>query len=84
MRIVILSIVFMFGITPYAQTTKKEKLAKGMKGWEIYRSINGKDTTVFFYWGFQNMKYEYITDIGSVMTSSRSELKNFAEKLIEF
>jgi hypothetical protein len=84
MRIVILTIAFMLGITSYAQTTKKEKLAKGIKGWEIYRTISGKDTTVYFRWGFQNMKYQYITDIGSIMTSYKSELKNFAEKLIEY
>jgi hypothetical protein len=84
MRVIILTAVFMFGLTSYAQTTKKEKLAKGMKGWEIYRSITNKDTTVYFYWGFQNMKYQYITDIGSVMTSYKNELKRFAEKLIEY
>jgi hypothetical protein len=84
MRVVILIIAFILGITSYAQTTKTEKLAKGTKGWEIKREIKGKDTTVYFYWGFQNMKYQYITDIGSVYVSSKAELKAFAEKLIEY
>jgi hypothetical protein len=84
MRVVILTIAFMLGITSYAQTTKTEKLAKGMKGWEIIRETSGKDTTVYFYWGFQNMKYQYIIDRGSVSAFYKTELKTFAEKLIEY
>ena len=61
--------------------TKTENLAKGMKGWEIKREISGKDTTVYFYWGFQNMKYQYIIDRGSVYASSKTELKTFAFRL---
>jgi hypothetical protein len=42
---------------------------------------NGKDTTIYFYYGYQNKKYTHITDIGSVFLVSREEVELFANAL---
>ena len=34
----------------------------------------------YFYYGYQNQKYQHITDIGSVFLSKKSDLKLFADK----
>jgi hypothetical protein len=68
----------------YSQTVEKKTLFKSKLGYEIVNSIREKDTMTYFYYGFQNQKYQHITDIGSVFLSKKSDLKLFADKLIEF
>jgi hypothetical protein len=68
----------------YSQTVEKKTLFKSKLGYEIVNSIREKDTMTYFYYGYQNQKYQHITDIGSVFLSKKSDLKLFADKLIEF
>ena len=68
----------------YSQTGEKKTLFKSKLGYEIVNSIREKDTMTYFYYGYQNQKYQHITDIGSVFLSKKSDLKLFADKLIEF
>ena len=84
--ICVLLAVCLLSMSAYTQQTVKETLAKGrVVSWSIKRLIeNDKDTIVYFYWGYQNKKYTQIRDIGSVFFYEKSELKLFAEKLIEY
>lgn len=68
----------------YSQTVERKVLFKSKLGYEIFSSIREKDTTTYFAFSYQNLKYKTITDIGSVFLSRKSELKLFADKLIEF
>lgn len=68
----------------YSQTVEKKTLFKSKLGYEIVNSIKEKDTMTYFYYGYQNQKYQHISDIGSVFLSKKSDLKLFADKLIEF
>jgi len=55
------------------------------RGWKIEQVVkNDIDTTTYFYMGFQNIAYTYITDLGSVFYSAESDLVLFCDKLIEY
>ena len=69
----------------YAQKEVRSTLKTSSLGWKIEQVIqNDSDTMVYFYMGFQNMNYQYITDIWSLYFVSQSELNEFATKLAQF
>jgi hypothetical protein len=76
-------ILLLFSMNVQGQTRKNEILAQGLNPkWDISRTItNGVDTSMYFYMGFQNKKYQHITDIGSVIFTTKSYLAAFMEKL---
>jgi hypothetical protein len=76
-------ILLLFTMNVQGQTRKNEILAQGLNPkWDISRTItNGVDTTMYFYMGYQNKKYQHITDIGSVLFTTKSYLVAFMEKL---
>ena len=77
-------VILLIGSVCYSQTVEKKTLFKSKLGYEIVNSIREKDTMTYFYYGYQNQKYQHITDIGSIFLSKKSDLKLFADKLIEF
>ena len=83
MKKILFSLLFTGSIC-YSQTVEKNTIFKIKLGYEIVNSIREKDTMTYFYYGYQNQKYQHITDIGSVFLSKKSDLKLFADKLIEF
>jgi hypothetical protein len=46
-----------------------------------YVAEPGSDTTYYVWCGFQNLEYSAITDIGSVMVASQTELEEFITNL---
>jgi|688.fasta_scaffold23369_2 hypothetical protein len=88
--ILVLSVILSFN--SFSQKEVSSKLAKSSfetsglgNGWEIIQKIkNDKDTTIFFYMSYQNMKYSHITDIGSVFYTRKADLLKFAQVLLEF
>lgn len=53
--------------------------------WEIKKHItNGKDTSVYFAFIYQNTKYQYVVDQSVTIIQSRKELQNFCNKIIDF
>lgn len=53
--------------------------------WEIKKHItNGKDTSVYFAFIYQNTKYQYVVDQSVTLIQSRKELQNFCNKIIDF
>jgi len=87
MKNLILSLSFMttsfIGFTQSSTQTKT--IAKGtVVDWEISQRIyNNVDTMTFFYYGFKNMKYQYLNDYSSIMFSTKADLDTFAVKLTE-
>jgi len=68
----------------FAQKEVTKVLLKGSV-FEVSQKIKDDvDTFTYFFWGYQNAKYQHITDIGSVFIVKKDELKLFAEKLIEY
>ena len=69
----------------FAQKEVRKTISSSPLGWEINQVIRDDiDTTVYFYMGFQNMKYQYITDIWSLYFVSKGQMTEFATKLNEF
>lgn len=73
----------MFNSVVYSQSRLNVVLVQGKNPtWEITRTITNKtDTLVYFYMSYQNQKYQYVTDIGSVLLTRKSELAAFMEML---
>ena len=82
MKKIIISVAIFIASNSFAQMTETKKLASGAAGWKISMEIkNGTDTSVYFFYGYQNKAYDYITDIGSVFFTEEKELIDFANAL---
>lgn len=82
MKKIIISVAILIASNSFAQMTETKKLASGAAGWKISMEIkNGTDTSVYFFYGYQNKAYDYITDIGSVFFTEEKELIDFANSL---
>ena len=82
MKKIIISVAILIASNSFAQMTETKKLASGTAGWKISMEIkNGTDTTIYFFYGYQNKAYDYITDIGSVFFTEEKELIDFANAL---
>jgi hypothetical protein len=83
MKNLFLVILLFITVSVEAQSEKHEVIVQGLSPkWEISRRItNGVDTVIYFYMGYQNMKYTHITDIGSVVFTRKSDFAAFTEKL---
>jgi len=82
MKRTMIIVALLFGMNSYGQQTQRRNLYKGT--FDISEKIYKEDTTTFFYFGFQNAKYQHITDIGGIGTSSKEQMKEFAEVLKEY
>lgn len=85
MKKLILSLSLAFSFNAFNQTNETTKLVTGkVDKWYIEQSIsNSKDTTTYFYWGFKNMDYNYITDIASILFIKKTDLDTLALRLKE-
>ena len=82
MRKIIISIAMFVASNSFSQMTETKKIVVGTGKWEIEMSIeNGMDTSTYFYWGFQNMKYTHIVDKAYVFLTKKNDLIEFAESL---
>jgi hypothetical protein len=82
MKKIIISVAILIASNSFAQMTETKKLASGTGDWKISMEIkNGTDTTIYFFYGYQNKAYSYITDIGSVFFTEEKELIDFANAL---
>ena len=85
MKTYLFILIFIVSGFSFAQKEVRKTLSSSSLGWEINQVIQEEaDTNVYFYMGFQNMKYQYITDIWSLYFISKSEMTEFATKLNEF
>ena len=84
MRKLLILFTLVASFNTLAQKEIRNILYKNNK-FEISQVIkNDVDTLTYMFWGYQNAKYQHITDIGSVFIITNLELVAFANKLIEF
>lgn len=82
MKKIIISAAMLMGLNGFSQTIERKKIATGTNDWEIKMEIiNSKDTSTYFYYGYQNQTYRQITDIGAVFFSVEKDLIDFANAL---
>lgn len=79
----LLLLFLLFSTISYSQTRLTTVIAQGNNPkWDISQTItNNKDTSIYFYMGYQNKKYTHITDLGSVVIGSKTTMAAFIEKL---
>jgi hypothetical protein len=84
MKKIIISIAMLVASNGFSQMNETKKLVsgKGLCKWDITMEVkNNKDTLTYFYYGFQNQAYSYITDIGSIFFTKQNDLIDFANAL---
>jgi hypothetical protein len=84
MKRIMISVAIFIATNGFAQMTETKKIATGtgFYKWKIEMEIkNNTDTSTYFYYGFQNMAYSYITDIGSIFFTEQNQLIDFANSL---
>lgn len=67
-----------------AQTTTQRKKLAEERDFTVYQTIVGEDTSVYYYFSFQNAKYQHITDLGSILLSSKKDILELSSKLKEY
>lgn len=82
MKKIIVSVAILIASNSFAQMIETKKLASGTDGWKIDMEIkDGKDTMTYFYYGYQNLEYKQIVDIGSIYLEKKKELIDIANAL---
>lgn len=79
----LLLLFLLFSTISYSQSRLTTVLAQGNNPkWDVSQTVTDKvDTVVYFYMGYQNKKYTHITDIGSIVITTKSNMAAFMEKL---
>lgn len=83
MKKIMVSVAIFIASNSFSQMTETKKIASGTAvDWKIVMNIkNGTDTVTYFYYGYQNLKYTHITDLGSIFTDEKQELIDIANAL---
>jgi hypothetical protein len=87
MKKIILVAIMLFSVLGYSQNTERKRLFTnnyGVVNFEIINNIKDSKSDIYSLISFQNIEYSTITDIRIILLSKKSELKEFADKLIEF
>jgi hypothetical protein len=85
MKKLLFMLVLMISTFSFAQSRATTILVQGKSPkWDISQIVTNKtDTVVYFYMGYQNQKYTHISDIGSIMLSSKAVAEEFVKALRE-
>ena len=84
MKKTILTLMFIAGVmTLTAQTSSRRTIATE-KHFKVYESVIGVDTMVYYYFSFQNQKYQHITDLGSIMLLNKEDATLMQQQLKEY
>ena len=85
MKKLLFMLVLMISTFSFAQSRVSTILAQGTAPkWEISQVVTNKtDTIVYFYMGYQNQRYQHITDIGSIIIGSKADAESFIAALRE-
>ena len=83
MKTMMISVAMFIATNGFSQMTETKELATGTAAeWKIVMNIkNGTDTVTYFYYGYQNLKYTHITDVGAICTDEKQELIDIANAL---
>ena len=73
-----------FGFSQNTETKKLFTNKYGVVNFEIINRIKDSDSDIYSIISFQNLDHKTIIDIRIIILRKKSELKEFADKLIEF
>ena len=76
--------LFICTSTIFAQTTTQRKKLAEERDFTVYQVVTGEDTSVYYYFSYQNAKYQHISDLGSILLSSKKDILELSSKLKEY
>jgi hypothetical protein len=85
MKKLILMFAMSLSFLSFSQTKERKTIVKGvLLDFKIEQLISNQvDTVVYFYYGYQNLEYKTITDIGSIFFHKKEDLQQFVDALKE-
>ena len=84
MKKTILTLMFIAGVMTLTAQTSSRKTIATEKHYNVYQSVIGVDTMVYYYFSFQNQKYQHITDLGSIMLVKKEDVLLMQQQLKEY
>jgi hypothetical protein len=84
MKKTILTLMFIAGVMTLTAQTSSRKTIATEKHYKVYESVIGVDTMVYYYFSFQNQKYQHITDLGSIMLFKKEDVLLMQQQLKEY
>jgi len=87
MKKIILVVLMLLSFFGYSQNSERKYLFTnkyGVVNFEIVNNIKDSNSEIYSLISFQNIDYSTITDTRIILLSKKSELKEFADKLVEF
>jgi hypothetical protein len=82
MKKIVISAAMLMGLNGFAQIIERKKIVTGTNDWSITQKIvDNKDTSTYFYYSYQNMKYKHIVDLGDIFFSKQKDLIDLANAL---
>ena len=84
MKKTILTLMFITGVMTLTAQTSSRKTIATEKHYNVYQSVIGVDTMVYYYFSFQNQKYQHITDLGSIMLVKKEDVLLMQQQLKEY
>jgi hypothetical protein len=83
-KFISLMAIMSFTFIGLAQTKERKTIVEGVSvDFQIQQVITDEtDTLVYFYYGFQNKEYTYITDIGSFFFTEKEDMQKFIDALL--
>lgn len=83
MKKLIVSVALLLSVNVVlSQTTERKKLYEG--DFSITMSIKNSDTSTYFSYTYQNMKYQHISDLGIIILFNKKDLVDFVNNLKSF
>jgi len=87
MKKIILVALMLLSLFGYSQNSERKYLFSNKYGavnFEIVNNIKDSNSDIYSLISFQNIDYSTIIDTRIILLSKKSELKEFADKLVEF
>ncbi len=84
-KLILFMSIVSFTFIGLAQTKETTTLVEGVSvNFKIEQVVSDEtDTLVYFYYGFQNKEYQYVTDIGSFFFTKKADMQMFIDGLLK-
>ncbi len=82
MRKLILGALLLLSTISFGQTIERKLIEGNETAGFKQEIINHQDTSVYFFWSYKNMAYQYLSDYTSIIISDTNTLLKFANELI--
>ncbi len=79
----LLMLIVSLGATSQTKRTTLSQWGNTAQSMEHIQSIEGRDTSTYYVFGYRNMEYTHISDYGSIVFITRADVQEFIDALTE-